>query len=95
MLGYPMNISVGKYLSILKLGIKKIKLYPYKILQVEKIKIKIITKTIGLQIDEYWNQWILKKSYICPTLVKTNIVWLSKFIQLCICIMVKYVYIHI
>ncbi len=23
MLGYPMNISVGKYLSILKLGIRK------------------------------------------------------------------------
>jgi hypothetical protein len=52
MLGYPMNISVGKYLFILKLGIRKNKLYPYKILQVEKIKIKIITKTIGLQIDE-------------------------------------------
>jgi hypothetical protein len=46
-----MNISVGEYLSILKLGIRKnnyILTWYYK----WKNKSKIITKTIGLQIDE-------------------------------------------
>ncbi len=46
-----MNISVGEYLSILKLGIRKNNYILIGYYKWKKFK-KIITKTIGLQIDE-------------------------------------------